>query len=298
MENFVQHLTHLTQHYNVISLHDLTQALRERRLPERSVVVTFDDGYADNLSNAKPLLERYGLPATIYVATKLLGQADELWWDELESILLLSPSLPETLRVSVDGKEHAWQLGKSARERATFPTWSVQSREMPTPRHQAYRDLHRLMRPLPAEKQEAVLARLRNQLPRPLPPRQTHRLLTPDELRSLAAGELVEIGAHSLSHSMLTSLSLEQQRYEMVESKRCLEKILNRTVTTFAYPYGGREMVSRQTIALAKDCGFESACSTIAEPVHLKSDLFFLPRFLVRDWSGEEFARQVQGFFR
>jgi len=297
-EHFAEHMAHLNQLGHVTNLPSLVTNLRQGQLPERAVVVTFDDGYADNLSNAKPLLERHGVPATVYVATKLLGQPAEFWWDELENILLLSSTLPELLRVSIDGTDHVWHLRSSASELAALPAWTVQSRKAPTPRHRAYRDLHQLLRPLPDEKQEAVLAQLRDQLPKPFTPRPTHRLLTPDELRSLAAGDLVEIGAHSVTHSMLTSLPLEAQRREITESKRRLEEILGRTVTSFAYPYGGHEMVSPQTVTLVKESGFASACSTIAEPVRLKSDLFFLPRFLVRDWTGEEFARQMRGFFR
>jgi peptidoglycan/xylan/chitin deacetylase (PgdA/CDA1 family) len=298
IQQFAGHLAHLQQHYRVIDLRTFRASLREHSLPERTVVVTFDDGYADNLVNAKPLLERHAVPATMHVATRFLGQAAEFWWDDLENVLLLSPSLPETLRATVDGQEHVWQLGKSARAPAAFPNWNAQTWRTPTPRHQAYRDLHRLLRPLPADQQDAVLTQLRSQLTTPVPPRPTHRLLTPDELRSLAAGGLVEIGAHSVTHSMLTSLPLEAQRREMLESKRQLEAVIGRPVTSFAYPYGGHQMVSPETIALAKDCGFESACSTIAEPVRLGSDLFFLPRFLVRDWNGNEFARQLRGFFR
>jgi peptidoglycan/xylan/chitin deacetylase (PgdA/CDA1 family) len=298
IQHFAEHLAHLQQYYRVVDLRTFPASLRERSLPEQTVAVTFDDGYADNLVNAKPLLERHAVPAMIHVATRFLGQTAEFWWDDLENILLLSPSLPETLRATVDGQEHVWQLGKSARAPAALPNWNAQTWRTPTPRHRAYRDLHRLLRPLPAEEQDAVLGQLRSQLTTPAPPRPTHRLLTPDELRSLAAGGLVEIGAHSVTHSMLTSLPLEAQRREMLESKRRLEAIIGRPVTSFAYPYGGHQMVSPETIALAKDCGFESACSTIAEPVHLESDPLFLPRFLVRDWNGNEFARQLRGFFR
>ena len=277
-QHFAEHLAHLKQRYQVVSLRALLDAVRERSLPERAVAVTFDDGYADNLWNAKPLLERHDVPTTIHVATGLLGQPAEFWWDELENLLLVSPELPDVLHLTTNGKQHTWNAM--------------------TPRQQVYRDLHRLLRPLPAGEQTAVLAALRAQLNDPPTPRPTHRVLTPDELRALVTGGLVEIGAHTVTHSMLTSLPLEGQRHEMAESKHQLESILGRAVTSFAYPFGGREMVSRQTIELAEQCGFDSACSTIAAPVGPKSDKFFLPRFLVRDWSGEEFARQLRGFFR
>ena len=273
IQHFAEHLVHLAQHYQVVNLKTLVAALREGRVLERAVAVTFDDGYADNLWNAKALLERHGVPATIHVATGLLGCETEFWWDELERLVFFSRGLPEKLRI----------LGR---------IWKA-----PTP-DRVYREIHRLLRPLPDDGQQAVLAELRSQLVETPPPRPTHRPLTPKELRTLAASELVEIGAHSVTHSMLTSLPLDSQRHEMAESKRQLEAILDLRVTSFAYPFGGREMVSRQSIKLAEECGYESACCTIAAPVSLKSELFFLPRFLVRDWNGEEFGRQLRRFFR
>ena len=273
VQHFAEHLAHLKQHFQVISLRALIAALRDRNLPDRAVVVTFDDGYVDNLWNAKPLLECHGVPATVHVATGLVGRAAEFWWDELERLVFFSRGLPEKLRI----------MGRV--------------RKAATP-DRVYREIHRLLRPLPAGEQQAVIAELRSQVHEAPLPRPTHRVLTPDELRTIANSDLVEIGAHSLTHSMLTSLPLEEQRHEMAESKRSLESILGRAVRSFAYPFGGREMVSRQTIGLAEECGFESACGTIAASVSVKSDLFFLPRFLARDWNGEEFGRQVRGFFR
>ena len=63
-------------------------------VPSAGVVVTFDDGYADNFHNAKPLLERYEIPATVFVTTGYLQDQREFWWDELERILLQPGTLP------------------------------------------------------------------------------------------------------------------------------------------------------------------------------------------------------------
>jgi peptidoglycan/xylan/chitin deacetylase (PgdA/CDA1 family) len=69
-----------------VALADVPRLLRARKLPKRPVAVTFDDGYRDNLHEAKPLLERHGVPATVFVASGYVGRGTEFWWDELERL--------------------------------------------------------------------------------------------------------------------------------------------------------------------------------------------------------------------
>ena len=90
----------------------LVQNLREGKSQYRPLVVTFDDGYADNLYNAKPLLERYEIPATIFLTSGCIGQNREFWWDELDRMLLQPKTLPRALHLNIDGTTHDWDLGK------------------------------------------------------------------------------------------------------------------------------------------------------------------------------------------
>ena len=87
--HFAEHLEVIRQSCRPLRLHDLGEAL-----PDRSVVVTFDDGYADNLHHAKPLLAAHDVPATVFVTSGYVGSDREFWWDDLERILLETPSLP------------------------------------------------------------------------------------------------------------------------------------------------------------------------------------------------------------
>jgi len=72
---------------NVISISQLVLQLKRGRLKQNSVVVTFDDAYIDNYTTARPLLEKYKVPATFFIATKNIGTNNEYWWDELGSII-------------------------------------------------------------------------------------------------------------------------------------------------------------------------------------------------------------------
>lgn len=296
--HFAEHLQYLSAHYPILSLRELLLALRSRRLPKRAVTLTFDDGYADNLCNAKPLLGRYNAPATIFVTTARMSQEREFWWDELERLLLLTRLLPSRFRIRIGDGMHEWHIGKWARlseeEISECRTWNVECRETPTPRHQMYLDLHTLLRGVGQMERERVLAILRAKIESDRRP--SCRTLLPHEISKLADDELVEIGSHTVNHLVLSMQTLEVQQHELRESRRQLEAVLGRPVTSISYPYGGQADVG-QAMELVQDAGYEVACANLPAPVSRESDPLFLPRFLVRDWSSTEFAQHVRQFF-
>jgi peptidoglycan/xylan/chitin deacetylase (PgdA/CDA1 family) len=110
--HFAEHLEILRTQAQPISLQQLVQASRDGGLPERAVALIFDEGYFDNLENARPLSERYDIPATLFVTTGHLGHAREFRWDELDRLVLQPGVLPPTLRLHVQGRYPA--LGTQA----------------------------------------------------------------------------------------------------------------------------------------------------------------------------------------
>src|SRR5262245_6029253 len=112
--HFAEHLEILRKEYKPIGLRELSHAYQQEKLPRRAVVVTFDDGYFDNLANAKPLLEHYNIPATLFVTTGYTQRQREFWSDELERLLLQPGNLPHTLNLTIAGKHHHWNLGGAA----------------------------------------------------------------------------------------------------------------------------------------------------------------------------------------
>lgn len=153
--------------------------------------------------------------------------------------------------------------------------------------------LHQLMRPISEENRQMMLNELSEWAGVVRINLQNHRSSTAEEVRKLAAGGLIEIGAHTVSHSPLSSLSHTDQQSEIVQSKADLEKILGTEVTSFSYPYGLKTDFSAESIAIVREAGFERACTNVTDAVSLRSHLLELPRFWIRDWSGEEFSRRV-----
>jgi peptidoglycan/xylan/chitin deacetylase (PgdA/CDA1 family) len=295
---FAEHLNVLARTYRVLSLNALAEWSEGcGDYAGHAVAVTFDDGYRDNLVNAKPLLEQYHIPATVFVSTSNLDQSREFWWDELERILLWPSTVPHTLRVRVDGAWHEWNLNQAAhyeeQEFIHYSTWTVTHKQDPTPRQRVYRELCRLLRPRQTDEREQVLEEIRTWAGASRTIRDSHRCLSPDEVDRLGAGNVVEIGAHTVSHPMLSGLSAAKQEMEIGDSKTQLEAIIKRPVTSFAYPYGSLDDYTPETKRLVRAAGFASACSNVPGPVTRWSDRYQLPRFIVRDWSGEEFARRL-----
>lgn len=300
---FQAQMEYLATHYHVWSLPQVLKATYEERcLPERIVVVTFDDGYIDNLVEAKPILETYQSPATVFVSTAYLDREREFWWDELERVLLLSRRMPPCLKVPIGEKEMEWQLEECAAQaphrHADITAWDVTSPITPAPCYQVYRDMHQLLRPLGFEEREAILTQLRTQIGCDEKPRPGYRAMQELEVRQLAASGLMTVGAHTVTHPVFSTQSIEVRRYELMESRRRLEGILGTHVKSFAYPFGGPSDIGDTPPELIQEAGYEVACSTIPRPLTVASDRWRLPRFLVRDWEGDEFADRLSGFFR
>src|SRR5215217_1255625 len=221
--HFGEHLEVLRRYTHPLNLQQLSQGLRDGDLPKRSVVVTFDDGYANNLHEAKPLLERYGVPATVFVTTGYIGHEREFWWDELDRLLEQPGLLPRVLRLKVDSKTYCWELGKAAHyhENTTrHPRrWQVRSGSARVSRHYLYHSLWELLHSLTEGERQQVLDQLRACADAEPAARSTHRPLSSEELVALAQGELLDIGAHTVTHPALAAVPLASQREEISGSK-------------------------------------------------------------------------------
>jgi peptidoglycan/xylan/chitin deacetylase (PgdA/CDA1 family) len=294
-EHFAAHMEMVRKFYLPIALQQLSQAFHDGTIPKGAIAVTFDDGFSDNLFNAKPILERYEIPATFFVTTGQIGSPREFWWDELDRLLLQPGTLPPSLALEIDGAERRWELADAATYAAADHSrdrcWHIEQDAEPTLRHRLHRSLYRIMHDATEEDREQLLEQLRSWVGTDSAARATHRTLSKPELVQLAHGGLVEIGAHTVSHSALAGLPLPKQSKEIRDSKACLEDLLNRPVSSFAYPYGSYHS---QTINAVREAGLSLACSSDTAVVRRGVDRFRLPRMSMRNWDGEAFSRWVR----
>ncbi|MEI7903059.1 MAG: polysaccharide deacetylase family protein [bacterium] len=284
--NFAEHLEVLRRSYLPVRLGELCHRSLNSPLRTRLIAFTFDDGYADNLHQALPLLQAAAIPATVFVTAGQVGQKEEFWWDELERILLGIPDLPEWLEVTIGSKSFCWHLPSAGDKLDRH--WHVLSDQPCSPRQTAYRELCNLLRPLSTPTRKYVLDWLRtwagvNGLSRP-----HNRVLTEDELVALVKDGLVEVGAHTMTHPVLAAQPVAVQRQEIETSKRKLEDLLTEPVRYFSYPFGGHHDYTADTVKLVQEAGYACACSNFPGTVHWGTHRYEIPRFIVRDWNGDE----------
>jgi peptidoglycan/xylan/chitin deacetylase (PgdA/CDA1 family) len=244
-----------------------------------------------------PLLQRYEIPATVFVTAGQVESLREFWWDELDRLLLQPGMLPAKLQLNFNGSTLESELGVAStytvadydRDR----DWHIARRDDPGPRQRLFRKLLAGLSILSEEEREKVITDLWAWAGAEPSRRPTHRGLNIDELIRLQKAGLTEVAAHTMSHPKLAYLPWAQQRHEIQQSKKTLEGILNHAVTSFAFPFGSS---TRETLGIVQEAGFECACSTQADTVFQGEDPFYLPRVTVRDWDGEKFARFLRSW--
>jgi len=297
-DRFEEQMDILKRYFSPISLSELTSNLVNGKKKKGSVAITFDDGYADSCLEAKSILEKFEIPATIFVLTSFIGSTKELWWDDLERLVLLKQSLPSKIRIEIKGEKLEWNLASSSESNGSeSDLWNVESPEYPSERQKMYRTLFQYMRNLSTNERSEVLSQLATIAQLPSERRETHRGLSKNELISLSQSDLIQIGAHTETHPVLSALDRKQQEYEIAGSKRELEETINRPVTSFAYPYGLSSDYNQTSIDLVKHYGFQRACSNYPGALNPKIDLFQLPRFIMRNYSGQEFQEKLHECF-
>jgi len=273
-DNFRDHLRYLKGNFPLLRFEDDWSAVAEP-----SVVVTFDDGYADNALEALPIMEEVGVPATFFISTGTLGTLREFWWDDLERIILAGGPFPACFTL-VDGR-----LNRS------WPTAILAERRV------LYEDLHQLMKKIEPDRRDMWISQLHDWAGTGAEGRETHRPLTNNELQCLAASRWVTIGAHTVSHAPLATLSRPKQQEEITESKLQLEKLLGKEITVFSYPFGGKCDYTRTSAGLCREAGFVKAAANFPGLAHRWTDPYRIPRRLVRNWPLEMFAENMERFW-
>lgn len=271
--NFFDQMRYLKENFAVVGLED-----DWTKIGKPAVVVTFDDGYADNVIEALPILEELEVPASFFVATDLLGTVREFWWDEVERVLLTGSGYPSSFELAAGGKTRRFETTDSNK------------------RERLYREILTVLRQSVPEKREAELDRLRAWAGAEEAGRATHRVLSLEELRRLAASPQASVGPHTLSHSSLSALPLARQREEIAGSKDRLEEIIGAPARIFSYPFGTRHDYTAETVVLCRELGFSRTCSAFPGQWRAGTDLQQLPRQVVRDWDLTTFKRQLARF--
>jgi len=235
--SFAGRMAYIARHYRVMTVEDLAARLHKSRIPRNALAITFDDGYRDNLTHAAPILKRLGLPATIFLVTGHIDTPRPMWFDRVALAF------------------------KSASARSVeLADGNVLSLGTVTERIAALNTTLALLRTLPDDERAALVESLIGAL-RPGPERPKRLMLSWDEVGALR-GLGFSIGAHTVSHPIMSRLTPDRAREEIQESKIAIENMTGETVRGFAYPNGRPDDYNETVTRLVHDAGFTCAVTT------------------------------------
>jgi peptidoglycan/xylan/chitin deacetylase (PgdA/CDA1 family) len=232
------------------------ERLTEDAIPDNAVVVTFDDGYKDNYRNAYPILTRYSIPATVFLATGAVDEGKPLWHD------LVFSAFSETTVSCLDGFGHIG--GRTS--------WSS-----PEEKWNAMETVLSYLKEQGNEQREAWIGMLRDKLGIAGPSGADDLMMSWAEIVEMHRGG-ISFGAHTVNHPVLTRVPIEQAISEIVTSKKVIEERIGASVTSFAYPNGKEGDYNESIKTILKDAGFTCAVTTISGANQKGQDVYELRR--------------------
>ncbi len=297
-KNFNEHMQVIKKHGHPVSMGEMGKGLHRFSLGMQEIVITFDDGYADNFYNAAPILKEHGIPATFFIISGSIGSQEEFFWDDLEQVILAPQTLPKIFEAVINKKKYHWEIIPQGPCQAIDYSKEINddpqnTTDLVLSRSQLYLMLNQILAPLKLEERKDALEQLAEWAGHALTTRSGNLPMGLGDLASLSDCTLFEIGAHTVSHPRLSLLSLEKQEDEIARSKSDLENILNRPVNSFSYPYGN---YSDETVRIVERLKFKNACTVVQQPVARRQNPCLLPRFSVLDWNGDEFERNLENW--
>lgn len=240
--------------FNVLPLAEAAERLRSGSLPARALAITFDDGYADNVEVAAPILQRLGLTATFFITTGYLDGGC-MWNDRVIEALRGCPH--DALDLAAIGLGRHALADTTQRRAAVVAVLGAIKRLEPARRQAAVEAIVAACGGAPSPALMMAAAQVR-------------------QLRTLG----MDVGGHTVTHPILTRLPAAAAREEIAQGRARLEQILAEPVTLFAYPNGvpGQDYAVEH-VRMARECGFKAAVSTAWGAASAASDPHQLPRF-------------------
>jgi len=237
------HLAALRRHFTPIGPADLRAWYEgQQGLPDNPVLVTFDDGYRNNLTLAAPVLKAHDIPCVFHVATGYVGTARTLWTTEIVGTLLRWPSIfvptPDGAKAPAPKSDlERGQLAHRVKEQCKRISWDALQSYLKHLREKA----------LEIDEDEELC-----------------RFMTWDEVRELRR-QGFEIGSHTVEHPILSRVSPAQLEFELRESKRHIEQETGAPCVAIAYPNGDPGSISQAVVDAARDEGYRLGFTVIEQ---------------------------------
>lgn len=240
--NFELHVNFFNKNFTVISVEQLIEKMEKNEIIDKKyAVITFDDGYIDNYSIAFPILKKHQTPAAFYIATDYIDTPHIPWWDEIAWLIRHS-------------KVNAIKL-KSWECAIDISTGSILS------------NIRSVLKAIKLEKDRSMADKIAeleliSQCSMPDELRDTPLFINWEQIKEMSRNGM-HIGSHTLSHTILSHLSSEEQKKEITQSKERIETFIKKEVTSIAYPVGGKTAFTQTTQNISKEANYKLAFSFI-----------------------------------
>jgi len=282
-ETFRRHMQVLRRTFNPLTADQFAAALAAGKLPPRACIVTFDDGWLDNLEHALPILRECSVPAVLFIATDYIGTDRCFWQETLARALFAAAGAPEqsTALFAELGDERVPRLP-------------------PAEAKAAIRRLIDQWKSWPQERIDALLARVQASLQTwgiAVPTTHPDRFLSWAQVNELQASGLVTIGSHCRTHTPLTKLAAANVSEELHSSRRIIRERAGVDPLDLAYPNGDHDAGIAQAVAAN---GYRTAYTTVRGHVTPTADAFTLRRINIAEQgtdSAGAFLARIAGIF-
>jgi peptidoglycan/xylan/chitin deacetylase (PgdA/CDA1 family) len=256
-------LVYLKEKYDVISLDEMCSRLKSKvKQKKKFIVITFDDGYKDNLTLAYPIFKKLNIPFTIYITNCYPNKTAKLWWYMLEDILLEN----ENIQFTHNNKSYKFKAKKKYQKDVSFE------------------EIRGVIINASTEKQAQLLAQLEKSYDKNLEDYVFREALSWNEINTLSKDPLVNIGCHTINHLALNTLTKDEQLKEVLGSKSEIDHKIDLISSHFAYPFGTSNEVNGTEINNIKSTRcIKTATTTRMGNIFYehKNNLHALPRIQV-----------------
>ncbi len=233
-------VAYLKKRFHMATAGEAIEIVEGRSRPAgASALITFDDGYVDNFTSAFPILRSHGVQGLFFLPTGMVGTNHLPWWDHIAFVVKQSRAAKIDLSYP---QPASFDLAGAAREAAVAGILRLY-------KSPCTKDSTRFLREL----EQACGAHLPDE-------ERPACFMNWDQARLMQAGGMA-FGSHTHSHSVLTTLTAQQQEEEFRQSRRILESELQTHVDVLAYPVGGRHCFSAESIAGLRNAGYRAAFS-------------------------------------
>ena len=280
-EDFAQQMDFVGKNYNVVNCKRLVSFINgETELPPNAALITFDDGYLDNYTNAYPVLVERGLPAIIFLTSGFIGTNKPFYWDYI-----------------------SYCFYKTAKNGANLPLIGTQNWDDVASRERVLLQWIEALKRIPEVQKSEYVSQIAELLEVNVPESAFEKLiLNWDQVRVMSRSGLIEFGVHSVNHPILTRVPINEASREICESKRKIEEETGHTVNAIAYPNGGVADFSQPVIQASKEAGLDVAFSHIPGPTRystVKKEPFSIRRiFLAHYDTFPRFVAKISGLSR